>query len=92
LPKVPTFEQQGLAGVDSNNWYALFVNARTPAATVAELNAAVQRTLADPAVVAKLRDSGTEPMGSSPAELSELMHKDTAKWDQLVKAKNIKAE
>lgn len=92
LPDVRTFEEQGLAGVDSNNWYALFTNAQVPAATVAELNQAVHRTLADPAVLDKLRKSGTDPMSSSPAELRELLHRDMAKWAQLIKAKNIKAE
>jgi tripartite-type tricarboxylate transporter receptor subunit TctC len=29
LPDVPTFMEQGVGGVDSNNWYALFVPAKT---------------------------------------------------------------
>ncbi|MFT4194870.1 Bug family tripartite tricarboxylate transporter substrate binding protein [Ottowia sp.] len=92
LPDVKTIEEQGLAGVDSNNWYALFTHAQVPASVVAELNQAVRRTLADPAVLDKLRQSGTDPAGSSPAELRDLMHREMAKWAQLIKAKNIKAE
>ena len=30
LPEVPTLAEQGLPGVDSNNWYALFAPAKTP--------------------------------------------------------------
>lgn len=92
LPEVRTFQEQGLAGVDSNNWYALFANSKVPKDVVASLNQAVARTLADPDVQAKLRKSGTEPATSTPAELGELLKNDTAKWAKLIKAKGIKAD
>ncbi|RZA13422.1 MAG: tripartite tricarboxylate transporter substrate binding protein, partial [Lysobacteraceae bacterium] len=34
LPDVKTFEEMGIAGVDSDNWYALFAARNTPAADV----------------------------------------------------------
>ena len=34
LPDVPTLAEQGIHGVESNNWYALFVPAKTPPARI----------------------------------------------------------
>ncbi|MDP3085564.1 MAG: tripartite tricarboxylate transporter substrate-binding protein, partial [Rubrivivax sp.] len=77
LPDVKTLAEQGIAGVDTNNWYALFAPAKTPAATVAEINAAVRRALATPALRERLLNSGTEPAPSTPQELAALLKRDT---------------
>jgi tripartite-type tricarboxylate transporter receptor subunit TctC len=92
LPDVKTLAEQGLAGVDTNNWYALFAPAKTPPATVDALNQAVHRALAQPAVRDKLLGTGAEPAPGTPAELAALLKRDTDKWGRLVRAKNIKPE
>ncbi|MBD9667720.1 tripartite tricarboxylate transporter substrate binding protein [Variovorax sp. VRV01] len=92
LPEVKTLEEQGIQGVDTNNWYALFAPAKTPPETVAAINKAVRRTLADPAVREKLLKTGTEPVGSTPQELAAIQKRDTEKWAKLIRAKNIRAE
>jgi len=92
LPNVKTFEELGIHGVDSDNWYALFAPAKTPRAEIDKLNQAVRRTLANPAVHAKLVASGADPRPSSPEELAALLAKDTAKWARVIREKKIKAE
>lgn len=92
LPEVKTFEEMGIAGVDSDNWYALFTAKATPAADIERLNQAVRRTLANEAVAAKLMASGAVPAASSAAELATLLKNDTAKWARVIKAKNIRPE
>ena len=92
LPDVPTFAEQGVGGVDSNNWYALFVPAKTSAETIGALNRAVRNVLATPAVTEKLAASGAVPMASTPQELSARVAQDTEKWGKLIRAKRITAE
>jgi len=92
LPDVKTLEEQGIKGVDTNNWYALFAPARTPPDIVEALNKAVRNTLANPAVREKLLKTGTEPVGSTPQELAATQKRDAEKWATLIRAKNIKAE
>lgn len=92
FPDVPTLAEQGLSGVDSNNWYALFAPAKTPPAMLATLNDAVRKTLATPAVNQKIVASGAVPAASTPAELGALLKRDTEKWGALVKAKKITPE
>ncbi len=92
LPDVKTLAEQGIARVDTNNWYALFAPAQTPAATVQALSEAVRRALANPALNARLLDTGAEPAASTPAELAALLKRDSQKWAKLIRDKKIKAE
>ncbi|WP_157268219.1 tripartite tricarboxylate transporter substrate-binding protein [Azohydromonas aeria] len=92
LPEVKTLAEQGIANVDTNNWYALFAPAKTPATTVTALNDAVRRALSEPGVKAKLMDVGAEPAPSTPAELAALVKRDMDKWGKLIQDKKIKAE
>jgi tripartite-type tricarboxylate transporter receptor subunit TctC len=92
LPDVKTLEEQGIRGVDTNNWYALFAPAKTPPEIVEALSKAVHNTLANPGVREKLLKMGTEPAGSTPQELATIQKRDTEKWAKLIHTKNIKAE
>jgi tripartite-type tricarboxylate transporter receptor subunit TctC len=92
LPDVPTLAEQGLPGVDTNNWYALFAPAKTPPGVIAALNEAVRKTLAAPGVSEKLLASGAVPAVSSPQELSALLKRDTEKWSRLIGAQKITPE
>ncbi|MBU0589696.1 MAG: tripartite tricarboxylate transporter substrate binding protein [Gammaproteobacteria bacterium] len=92
LPDVKTFQEMGIPGVDSDNWYALFASKATPAEEINRINQAVRRTLATEAVRSKLMASGAVPSASSPAELASLLKSDMAKWARVIKAKSIKPD
>lgn len=92
LPEVKTFAEMGMAGVDSDNWYALFAGKAVPAAEIERINQAVRRTLGNEAVRTRLLASGAEPSASSPAELALLLKNDTAKWGRVIRDKKIKAD
>jgi tripartite-type tricarboxylate transporter receptor subunit TctC len=92
LPDVKTLEEQGIKGVDTINWYALFVPIKTPQATIDVLNKAVRAAVAAPAVFDKLQQSGADPLTSTPQELANLLKRDTEKWAKMIKAKGIKPE
>lgn len=92
LPNVATLDEQGIVGVESNNWYALFAPARTPSARIEQLNNAVRRVLATEPYRSRLSDSGAEPMPSSPDELAALVKSDSARWGMIIREKRIKGE
>lgn len=92
LPEVKTFQEMDISGVDSNNWYAVFVARATPAGEVERIGQAVRRTLENEALKARLLASGVEPAPSTPAELAALLKNDSAKWARIIRAKKIKAE
>ncbi len=92
LPEVKTFAEMGVPGVDTNNWYAVFVKAGTSKADIERLSGGIKKALKLEAVNTKLVQSGAEPVGSSPEELGSLLRSDIAKWTQLIKAKKITAD
>jgi tripartite-type tricarboxylate transporter receptor subunit TctC len=92
LPDVRTLDEQGIHGVDSNNWYALFAPAKTPPARIEQLNAAVRRVLTSESYRKRLLESGAEPMPSTPEQLAALVKADTAKWGRIIRDKKIKGE
>ncbi len=92
FPDVKTFQEMGVAGVDSDNWYALFAHKATPSAEIDRINQALRRTLANEAVRAKIVASGAEPAASSPQELSALVKTDLTKWSRVIRDKKIKAD
>lgn len=92
LPDVKTLEEQGIKGVDTINWYGMFVSAKTPPAVIEALNNAVRNTLNTPAVRDRMLLIGADPAASSPQELAALVKSDSEKWTRMIQAKNIKAE
>jgi tripartite-type tricarboxylate transporter receptor subunit TctC len=92
LPDTPTFEEQGLKPLDFSIWYALMGPAKMPADAVARIYADVQKILAQPDTQAKLSKAGVEPLNGNAAQLATLIREDGARYIQLAKSANIKAE
>jgi tripartite-type tricarboxylate transporter receptor subunit TctC len=92
LPDVKTFTELGFPGTDSNNWYAVVVQAKTPRPFIDKLNAALRTALTTEPVRGKLINAGAVPDPSTPEEMAEVMKRDTEKFARIIKDKNIKAE
>ena len=92
LPEVPTFGEAGLNGVEGTAWFAVYAPAKTPPATVAQLNAAINKALASPEVRERYARLGLEPTGGSPADLTAAMKRDTERWAPVVKASGFRGD
>jgi tripartite-type tricarboxylate transporter receptor subunit TctC len=92
LPDVPTFGEAGLKGVEGTSWFAVYAPAKTPDATVRQLNAAINASLAVPDLRERFAKLGLEPTGGTPADLSAAMKRDTDRWAPVVKASGFKAD
>ncbi|MGE8689969.1 MAG: Bug family tripartite tricarboxylate transporter substrate binding protein [Achromobacter sp.] len=92
LPEVKTLAEQGIAGVESNNWYGIVAPAATPPATIAKLNQAVRAALETESVRARLEKFGAQAAPGSPQELAALIASDRQKWTALIQRKNIRPE
>ncbi|MBU1361149.1 MAG: Bug family tripartite tricarboxylate transporter substrate binding protein [Gammaproteobacteria bacterium] len=91
-PDVPTFAEQGIKDMAHSEWFAYFLPAKASPETVAKLNAALKTALANKEVIDGLGTFGLEAMSSTPAELGDLIKKDTAKWAPIVKKVGFTAE
>jgi len=92
FPNVPTFVEQGFAGVVADNWAGILAPAGTPAPAIAKLNAALVGALDDPAVRQRLHNAGTAPAPSSPDEFAAYLREELARWSKLIEEKGIKPE
>lgn len=91
-PDVPTFGEQGIKDMAHSEWFAFFLPAKASPELVAKLNTAMKNALAQKDVIDGLGTFGLEAMSSTPAELIELLKKDTAKWAPIVKEVGFTAE
>jgi tripartite-type tricarboxylate transporter receptor subunit TctC len=92
LPDVKTLADQGIPGVESNNWYALLAPAKLSRESVMKLNGAVHNALQSEEVRKKLTESGAEPAPSTPEQVSALIKSDGAKWAKVIHDNRIKPE
>ncbi len=92
LPGIKSMSEQGIAGVEMENWYSLVAPAKTPADVIAKLNKAVHAALADPAAKAKLEELGAATLASTPEAVAKLRSDDSTRLGTIIKAKGIKAE
>ncbi|MEF9966694.1 MAG: tripartite tricarboxylate transporter substrate binding protein [Comamonas sp.] len=88
-PNVPTFDELGYKGVDSNNWYAVFAPKGTSAPVAAALSRAIHAALHAPDVQRKIEASGAEVVGSSPEALAQQLAADTEKWTAIIRRNRI---
>lgn len=92
FPDLPTMIEAGIPGFVVDNWYAAAVPAKTPPAVVAKLNAEIIRALKQPSVEQRLRTDGSEPVGNSVQDITNVVKNDLQRWRKIVKEAGIKAE
>lgn len=92
LPQVPTAAESGVTGADVSSLYVLMAPASTPAATLQRLNTDLATILKEPDTLAKIAALGITPGKSTLAEAKAQTHAEMARWRDVVKARNIKAE
>jgi tripartite-type tricarboxylate transporter receptor subunit TctC len=85
MPEVPTFAELGLAGFEDIPFYGIFAPAGTPKATLDKLGAAIQKTIAQPDVQAKLTAMGLT-VGYMTSEQLAARERSYAKvWAKIIK-------
>jgi tripartite-type tricarboxylate transporter receptor subunit TctC len=93
LPDLPTMVESGLEDVDFSGWFALFVPARTPARLVVWLNQTLVPVLSNaPLLRARIEAIGAEPETSTPAQVHELMRRDTTRWKRVIETAKVKPD
>ena len=92
LPDVPTFQESGLAGFDVSSWTGIFAPAKTPPAVISKLQRELSQVLQSPFVKERYATLGIEPVGNSPEEFGAQVRADLARWQEVVKAANVKVE
>jgi len=89
LPNLPTMTSI-YPGFTSDNWYAMFMPKGSPKEAIDKINHEVKAALSAKEVSGFYAREGLDPVGSTPAELTELVQKEIGKYRKIITDGNIR--
>ena len=92
LPEVPTVAETVAPGYEAFEWNGMLLPAKTPRDIAEKLQRAVVEVLKEDEVQQRLKDLGAQPVGSTPGEFAAFLKKEDAKWGEVVRKGDIKAD
>jgi tripartite-type tricarboxylate transporter receptor subunit TctC len=92
VPEVPTIAESGLPGFNYQSWYGFMAPGGTPASTIAILNRAINKALAEPDVKSRLTEAGMEPAPGTPEAMDAFMAEEIKRWGSVIQTAKIKFE
>lgn len=92
LPEVPTIAEAGVPGYAGTSWFTFPAPRSVPAELIEKLNRDAQRALAAPEVAARLDSLGVTFTPNTPAEAAAFLKAETAKWNRVIEAANIRLD
>lgn len=92
MQDLPTVAESGVAGYELSPWFGVFMPAATPKEIVRTMNAALVEAMSKPEVKERFQLIGAEPIASSPEAFAALLGAENAKWEKLIRERNIRAD
>jgi tripartite-type tricarboxylate transporter receptor subunit TctC len=92
LPGARTFKELGIEDMEVEGWAALLAGPGIPPEALDRLSESLRRALASPGVRQRLEAFGTTPVSSTREELGAFLRSQMARWGEVVRTRNIKAE
>ena len=92
LPEVPTVEEGGYPGFESNSWQGIVTRSGTPQAIIEWLNREAVKVLALPEVRHPIESQGNEIAAGSPDDFLAYIRSEMEKWGQVIKAAGVRGE
>ena len=92
LPDVPTFKELGLEPVNRMAYYGILGPKDLPKEVVNKVNAGVLKALQDPAVRRRIEDTGSIPIGNTPAEFTAQIKAEFGVYKKVVDSANLKLD
>lgn len=92
IADIPTLEESGVPGCESDTWNALTAPPKTPAVIVTKLNDAANRTMRAPDVIDRYQKLHARLGGGTPAEMRAFFAEETRRWRDVIRAAGIQPE
>jgi tripartite-type tricarboxylate transporter receptor subunit TctC len=92
IPDIPTLDESGVHGCESDTWNAISAPPKTPAAIIAKLNEAVNKTMQMPDVIARYKQLNATLGGGTTAETAAFIKEETRRWSAVIREAGIKPE
>jgi tripartite-type tricarboxylate transporter receptor subunit TctC len=81
-----------LPGVTVSPWQGILAPAKTPRPIIDKLQRAVVSVLKQPDTIERIVATGSDPVGSSPEELTAKIRKELDYFERVIRSANIKVE
>ncbi len=92
LPDVPTMTEAGLKDYAFTTWFTVFGPANMPRELVQRVNSALNEVVSSPELRERFTREGFEAFTTTPEAAGQFVATEIARWNKLIKAKNIKIE
>ena len=89
LPDVPTFQESGVPGFDTYEWYGVFAPAGIPKAALDTLNRDITAAVRILEVSKRMYDMGCIPATNTPQEFAAFVKSEMEKWGNLARKVNL---
>lgn len=91
-PELPTLIEAGLAGFTVTQWHGLLAPGGTARQLVERLQREVAAVLERADVLARLTQDGTDVVASAPEAFAAHLAREHARWSEVIRSANVRAE
>ena len=92
LPEVPTIAEAGVPGYAASSWFTLAAPRGVPAEIIERLNRDAVRALSTPEAAAQFDAIGVTHTANTTAEAAAFFRSETAKWNRVIEAANLRLD
>jgi tripartite-type tricarboxylate transporter receptor subunit TctC len=85
-PEIPTLDESGMKGFDSQGWFALLAPAGTPAPILDKINVEANRIIRTPEFRERMTKVGADTVGGSIDEFRARIKSETERWGKVIEA------
>jgi tripartite-type tricarboxylate transporter receptor subunit TctC len=92
LPEVPTLQELGYAGFETQGWIGAFVPAATPKQVVEKLDSELSKIIKSPEVSEQIKRMSLIPVGDGSEAFAAVLHQDFERWGNVARESGVRVE
>lgn len=92
LPDVPSVQESGVRDFDVSQWYGLFAPTGTPRPIIDRIHREVTDILKTADMQKRMAGDGADGVGSTPDQFAAYVKAESARWAEVIRKSNIKAD
>jgi tripartite-type tricarboxylate transporter receptor subunit TctC len=92
MPDLPSMGELGIDDLSVPGWWGMFARAGVPDAVTNDIAKRLRQITNDPEVREKIAALGAQPYSDAPGEFAATIAKDSARWQKVVKERNLVLE
>jgi tripartite-type tricarboxylate transporter receptor subunit TctC len=92
MPGLPSMGELGIDDLSVPGWWGVFARAGVPDTVVNDIAKRLRQITNDPEVREKIAALGAQPYSDTPGEFAATIAKDSARWQKVVRERNLVLE